>query len=276
MEKTTVTRTFSIGAISNRVQAVSSEDFSTTRRHSSAGLRALLWANNSKLFGCSLNSDSQSSLENTFPNILTPGSIPQFTIPNLSVTSSLRSLDASTTGDEEEESEGRGSSEQDSASAANSSNSLSGPRLCVRKAERSVSDPLNQRRVLQQRDVSSSHTGDHQCLDPASRAAFSLPHLPKITTPYGFITLSQSPHMANEEALLRCKDVDTMCRYRKAPLRRTSQQAVCSQRLSSTDTPANTRCTTPASCQVTAAPTDGKFKSRFREIIRKHFTTRNR
>ncbi|KAK7889662.1 hypothetical protein WMY93_025222 [Mugilogobius chulae] len=295
MEKNTVTRTFSIGAINNRAKAFPSEDFFAARRHSSAGIRALLWANNSKLFGCSLGSDSQTSLENTFPNILTPDSIPQFTIPSLSVTSSLRSLDA-TRGDEEE-SEGYGSSEQDLpvSSAACSSLPSSGLSLSERKAERSVSDPLNQRRFLLQRDtfLTSAHTED-----PASRAALSLPHLAKITTPYGFITLSQSPQMASEEALLcqsglrHCKDEEKTCSYSKAPLRRTGDVTTYPSHLSafkqrvSKDSAASkerlpkgdiqTLCTSSASCFVTAAHTDSKFKSRFREIIKKHFTIRNR
>ncbi|KAJ0032341.1 hypothetical protein NQD34_002422 [Periophthalmus magnuspinnatus] len=296
MEGNTVTRTFSIGAISSRAKAVPSEDFFAPRRHSSAGIRALLWANNSKLFGCSLGSDSQTSLEISFPNILTPDSIPQFTIPSLSVTSSLRSLDT-TKGEDDEES---GSSEQDlPASADCSSLSSSGVSLSERKAERSVSDPLNQKRFFLQRDGSlpSVHTRDHQCLDPTSRAALSLPHLPKVTTPYGFITLSQSPQMASEEALLcqaglwRSKDKEN-CSYSKAPLRRTGDVTTNPSHLSvfrhklSKDSSASkerlakgdvqTLCTSSASCFVTAAHTDGKFKSRFREIIRKHFTARNR
>ncbi|XP_027647419.1 C2 calcium-dependent domain-containing protein 4C-like [Falco rusticolus] len=37
--------------------------------------------------------------------------------------------------------------------------------------------------------------------DPSARAALSLPHLPKVTTPYGFVTLGQSPQVTSEEAL---------------------------------------------------------------------------
>lgn len=37
--------------------------------------------------------------------------------------------------------------------------------------------------------------------DPTARAALSLPHLPKVTTPYGFVTLGQSPQVTSEEAL---------------------------------------------------------------------------
>lgn len=49
---------------------------------------------------------------------------------------------------------------------------------------------------------SSEHlerAGDHS--DPATRAALSLPHLPKITTPYGFLTLGESPNIRRKESL---------------------------------------------------------------------------
>ncbi|CAN0345434.1 unnamed protein product [Bubo scandiacus] len=37
--------------------------------------------------------------------------------------------------------------------------------------------------------------------DPATRAALSLPHLSKITTPYGFVTLGESPNTRRKESL---------------------------------------------------------------------------
>ncbi|XP_027765834.1 C2 calcium-dependent domain-containing protein 4C-like [Empidonax traillii] len=36
--------------------------------------------------------------------------------------------------------------------------------------------------------------------DPTAWAALALPHLPKVTTPYGFVTLGQSPQVTREEA----------------------------------------------------------------------------
>lgn len=36
-------------------------------------------------------------------------------------------------------------------------------------------------------------------LDPVTRAAMSLPHLAKTTTPYGFLMLAESPHVPNGE-----------------------------------------------------------------------------
>ncbi|CAH2296763.1 Hypothetical predicted protein [Pelobates cultripes] len=40
---------------------------------------------------------------------------------------------------------------------------------------------------------------DHS--DPATRAALSLPHLPKITTPYGFLALGEIPNIRRKESL---------------------------------------------------------------------------
>lgn len=37
--------------------------------------------------------------------------------------------------------------------------------------------------------------------DPPTRAALSLPHLPKVTTPYGFLTLGESPSIQRRESL---------------------------------------------------------------------------
>lgn len=201
MDKQPVTRTFSFGAICSGSKA--SDDLSTTRRHSgsSAGIRALLWATGSaKSFGCS--TDSQTSRENIFANILTPDSIPQFTIPSLSVQTSFWSLDKEAQ-DNEAESEGELRSCGANASSSSSS-SCSSLLLSGRKAERCLSDPLAKRRSFLQRDAPfpPSNKSTLYCLDPASKAALSLPHLTKVTTPYGFVTLSQSPQMASEEALL--------------------------------------------------------------------------
>ncbi|KAK5601578.1 hypothetical protein CRENBAI_023761 [Crenichthys baileyi] len=200
MDKQPVTRTFSFGDMCSGNKA--SDDFSTVRRHSIAGIRALLWATGStKFFGCS--TDSQTSRENIFANILTPDSIPQFTIPSLSVQTSLRSLDKETE-DNEAGSEGELSCGANISSSSSSSSSCSSLLLSGRKAERCLSDPLAKRRSLLQQDIPFPNSSKNTLhfLDPTSKAALSLPHLTKVTTPYGFVTLSQSPHMVSEEALL--------------------------------------------------------------------------
>ncbi|CAB1413440.1 unnamed protein product [Pleuronectes platessa] len=307
MEKDTVTRTFSIGAISGNK---SSDYLSTERRHSSAGVRALLWATSSaKSFGCSLGSDSQTSRENIFPNILTPGSIPQFTIPSLSVQSDLRSVNKEEEGESGEGvgSSGTGQETCESVSASSSglssttSSSGSSSALSVRKAERSISDPFIQRRSLLLREGSYPLPEAQHSLDPASRAALSLPHLAKVTTPYGFISLSQSPQMANEEALLcqagprlLTRDEGAPGCVGKAPEKKKVDMKVnfshisgAKKRLSKDSTDSRTKGqsvntelkSSPASSSNTTASAarhpDGKLKHRFYNVIKKHFTTRH-
>ena len=302
MYKDRVTRTFSIGTICSGTKA--SDDFSTERRHSSAGIRALLWATGgAKSSGCSLGSDSQTSRENIFPNILTPDSIPQFTIPSLSVQNGLRSFDKETEGSDAESGDGPGSPATEHGSSV-CITSPSGFRLVLseRKAERSVSDPLKQRRSRFQREGSypCSYTEAQHCLDPASRAALSLPHLTKVTTPYGFVTLSQSPQMVSEEALLcqaglrrSTKDQENACCLGKALETRTgyiagnsppltgtkknpSQDSSDSQakgRLIKAEIKAFSASSTnpPVSLASAARNPDSKLKRRFYEVIRKHF-----
>lgn len=285
MDKNTVTRTFSIGAISSGVRA--SDEVSTARRHSSAGIRALLWATSSvKSLGSSQGSDFQTSRENLFPNILTPGSIPQFTIPSLSVQSSLRSLDQEDVSESEESSGGSGADPSSSlrtssaGSVLSSFSSSSGLSLAPsdRRAERSISEPFSQR-SSPPRDASRpcSYTDARHCLDPASRAALSLPHLAKVTTPYGFITLSQSPQMASEEAL-RCpaglwrlsKEEDTPERMvgvrgkSSGDAMKLSEEATYLRSAESAQ-----RAGGPGAPPVRTS--QRKCKKRFYEIIRKHF-----
>lgn len=285
MDKNTVTRTFSIGTISSGVRA--SDDVSAARRHSSAGIRALLWATSSvKSLGSSQGSDFQTSRENLFPNILTPGSIPQFTIPSLSVQSSLRSLDQEDLSESEESSGGSGadpSSSLRTSSAGSVLSSFSGLNLAPsdRRAERSISEPFSQR-SFPHRDTSRpcSHTDVHHCLDPASRAALSLPHLAKVTTPYGFITLSQSPQMASEEALRCPAGLWHLSNEENTPERmvdvrgRSSAPLGDKMKLSEEPTDWQSAESTRWAGEPGAPPvrtSQRKRKKRFYEIIRKHF-----
>lgn len=288
MEKNTVTRTFSIGAISSGVRA--SDDISGARRHSSAGIRALLWATSSaKSFGTSQGSETQTSRENLYPNILTPDSIPQFTIPSLSVQSSLRSLDQEDVSESEESSGGSGADPSSSLGTSSAGSMLSTSSLSSglglipsdRRAERSISDPFS-RRSLPHRDGSRPcpFSDVRRCLDPASRAALSLPHLAKVTTPYGFIALSQSPQMASEEALL-CPA--GLWRFNKGDER--TERTVSVKGTSSPLLGDNTKLSEePADSQSAEAAQRGgdacgppgrssqrKARKRFYEIIRKHF-----
>ncbi|KAL6107754.1 uncharacterized protein ACO6RY_18460 [Pungitius sinensis] len=265
MAKEAVTRTLSIGAIC-------SDDFSTARRHSAGtGVRALLWATSSaRSLGGSPGSDFRASRESVYSNILTPGTIPQFTIPTLSVQSSLRSLDgakdAGSTG-------GLGSP---APSPSSTSPAGLAPVGLDRGAERSASASLAKRRSLLQREVSCPCTNAEaqHCLDPASRAAFSLPHLTKVTTPYGFVTLSQSPQMASEGALLSQagqrrpnRDEETAPR----DLRKT--EISVKKEIKASLIPL--LGATAYSSSVPRNP-DSKHKRGFYEAIKKHFTSRHR
>lgn len=315
MDKNTITRTFSIGAICSGTK--SSDDLFAARRHSSAGIRALLWATSSaKSLGCSLGSDSQTSRENIFPNILTPDSIPQFTIPSLSVQNRFRSFDKETEEDNAE-SGGLGSSWTElepllhaspAKSMLSSSTSSSGFSLVLsdRRAERSVSDPFTQRRSFLQKEASypCTYTEAQHCLDPASRAALSLPHLTKVTTPYGFITLSQSPQMASEEALL-CqaglrrfnKEEETACCASKAPGMRAvdhegnsshvpgdekklSKDSNDSQNKGSVNTEIKPSSASSSNTTVSSSSTprhpDSKRTRRFYKVIKNTFTSRHK
>lgn len=300
MDKNTVTRTFSIGAICSETR--DSNDFSTARRHSSAGMRALLRATSSAIsFRCSLTSDTQTSRENIFPNILTPDSIPQFTIPSLSVDNGLRLVDGKTKKEDAESKEDLGSSDQEqvqsesvSRACSKSSTSSSGPSLVLsdRKAERSVSDPSTYRRshLLKDSYYPCSYTESQHCLDPGSRAALSLPHLTKVTTPYGFLTLSQSPQMASEEALL-CqaglrrlnKVAETSCCSNQYPgtwrgdMKGKSSHLSDAKRRPSKDSRGseNNEISTSDTVYPSSRRTNSKIKLRFYEVMRKHFTSCN-
>ncbi|KAJ7422544.1 C2 calcium-dependent domain-containing protein 4B-like protein [Willisornis vidua] len=54
--------------------------------------------------------------------------------------------------------------------------------------------------VRDERGVPGSALSARAMPDPTAWAALSLPHLPRVTTPYGFVTLGQSPQVTSEEA----------------------------------------------------------------------------
>lgn len=305
-----VTRTISVGAIYNNTKPAP-DDFMSSRRHSSAGMRALLWATNSaKSLGSSFGSECQTSRETIFPNILTPDSIPQFTIPSLSLQAGMRLSETSRKGDETDTDEGFGSSGRELASPLSVSPTCSSSSVVSlsppdRKAQRSVSEPLTKKEPFLKRDGSfpCSYMEAQHCLDPTSWAALSLPHLAKVTTPYGFVTLSQSPQMASEEALLcqagvrRLKrDEEALSFHSKTPVTRTqavniqgssSRQPATWKRLSKDLTDSQTQrrlskeesqsaassCSTSTSSSSSFThrqATKSKPKRSYYEIIRKH------
>lgn len=282
MDKHAVTRTISFGGIYSETRT--SGDFSAARRHSSAGIRARLWATgNTKSFGCP--SDLQTSRENMFSNILTPYSIPQFTIPTLSVQTSFRSLE---TEDNKSEGDLRSSRREPEASvspahttiSSSSSSSCSSLVPSNRKAERCVSDPLTKRRSVLQREVHLPYMfkDAQHSLDPESKAALSLPHLTKVTTSYGFVTLSQSPQMASEEALL-CQaglrrlhgDTKASCSaegIRGSCFHQDSAEPQREERSIRGEAQASISASLPAASAPSRPET---LKRRFYHIIKKHF-----
>ena len=56
-----------------------------------------------------------------------------------------------------------------------------------------------------------SQFSDYISADPATRAAMSLPHLTKITTPYGFLALGESPCVPRRESLFFECHAQNMC-----------------------------------------------------------------
>jgi len=87
--------------------------------------------------------------------------------------------------------------------------------------------------------------------DPATRAALSLPHLSKITTPYGFLTLGESPNTRRKESLFFQHDSEelkfltsqrkktmSLVRSSSSPFREFQQAAECRK---PPDTPLKTR-----------------------------------
>lgn len=119
-----------------------------------------------------------------FSVIVTPDRIPQFCIPSLEV--GHFAVHSELAG------EGQGPYLENSS-----------PRRIRRpRPTRSKSEPCARREDACQETwgrpdaiLSSEHS------DPMTRAALSLPHLPKITTPYGFLTLGESPNIRRKESL---------------------------------------------------------------------------
>ncbi|XP_019345458.1 C2 calcium-dependent domain-containing protein 4A [Alligator mississippiensis] len=127
--------------------------------------------------GC--NSPPAKASRDIFKYMVTPDRIPQFIIPSLDIQEGHRlfsKVKPQTQGQPE------------------------------RKARRSSSDPTGKKAHALPCSLLSCSSLElavkvEEISDPVTRAALSLPHLPKITTPYGFVTLGESPQVTNEEAL---------------------------------------------------------------------------
>ncbi|RMC00833.1 hypothetical protein DUI87_22518 [Hirundo rustica rustica] len=141
------------------------------------------------------------SSSDVFLHVVTPDRIPQFIIPSLDIHKKQRCSGKG---------EGR----------------LEGT------AWRSSWDP-----AAQDERGSNSPSFSSSCSepDPAAWAALSLPHLPKVTTPYGFVTLGRSPRVTGEEAFFslglgppagsRCRDTSQLAGG--AGMLQTSRDSCC-------------------------------------------------
>lgn len=198
-------------------------DLSDLRPNSAASVRVL-----TRSAGC----ESRARRDSLRSIVVTPDRIPQFTIPKLAVEEDYKccAKDRGIQPGQDtawELTQHRRDpvhlSSSVSTSSSSSSSLFSSSPVLGRKAQRSISDPADKLRHTSVRGSSCTFMESDQCCDPATRGALSLPHLAKITTPYGFITLSQSPQMANEEELFLQKDYRSWTRDKKSmPLRKLS------------------------------------------------------
>lgn len=191
----TVKRRMSAGLITTSTSGENERDFPELRflrRINSAGWRA---------YTSSDGSESGARRDSLRSNVVTPDSIPQFTIPRLAVEDlHTHSPKDEETQPEEDTDHLHLSSSSVSLSSSSSSSPFSLSPALQRKARRSISDPENHKRISVRCSPNAFMESD-QCSDITTRGALSLPHLAKITTPYGFVTLSQSPQMASETQL---------------------------------------------------------------------------
>lgn len=134
-----------------------------------------------------------------FNIVMTPDRIPKFFIPSLDI--EHISFQQEPEEDSTENSPERGVSDeivQKRRTTRSKSESY------IRKETTCKEESLDRRGTLcftdQMAFPEELERAAHHC-DPATRAAFSLPHLSKITTPYGFLTLGESPNTRRKESL---------------------------------------------------------------------------
>lgn len=134
-----------------------------------------------------------------FNIVMTPDRIPNFFIPSLDIEHT--SFQQEPEEDSTESSPERGVSDeivQKRRTTRSKSESY------IRKETMCKGESLDRRGTLCFADQMTfpedmERAADH--CDPATRAALSLPHLSKITTPYGFLTLGESPNTRRKESL---------------------------------------------------------------------------
>eukprot|EP00061_Rhincodon_typus_P009689 g33364.t1 len=220
----------------------------------------LSWANhaNAKPATADKSRRSQSS-KDIFSVMVTPDRIPKFFIPPLGVHLQR----------EQGQRAQRGSSAPDLLLSAREEGSKSP------SSERSCSEPNVAREGLQKRpSCGGQAAGDHS--DPPTRAAMSLPHLQKITTPYGFPALGEVPHIKRKESLFFEDDVAEVRsrRKRSAVLDRRNCVRVSDHGGREEQRACGSGCCEPIaerSPQTSPYPRFIKDKSKFQLLIKKHF-----
>lgn len=132
--------------------------------------------------------------KNIFDIVVTPDRIPKFIIPSLDVDHVFLHVDLMEGIPEIKRELQRTQGNIDLSPRAKRSNSESNVKKTNLPRGRSL-----QRKTLELTSEELEKVDDHS--DPPTRAALSLPHLPKITTPYGFLMLGESPNIRRKESL---------------------------------------------------------------------------
>ncbi|XP_043941674.1 uncharacterized protein LOC122813420 [Protopterus annectens] len=192
-----------------------------------------------------------------FNIVMTPDRIPQFFIPSLDLSHSYIHVDLKEN-HENSVTKGRGEDKTAVIHSLDRSESETNTRKeCAFK-----------RKILLKKSSANSVDGadlswemeratDHA--DPATRAALSLPHFPKITTPYGFLALGESPHIRRKESLFfehDTTDIRTLFSQRKTLfLSRSRSNPLSESRQSAkfTNSSASMKTSRSASCEAIAS-----------------------
>lgn len=141
-----------------------------------------------------------SKKKNIFDIVVTPDRIPKFIIPSLDVDHVFLHLGPTERIPETKKELQRVRPEvvvSPRAKRSHSESSVKKPSLLRGRSLQIKSSEL----PLGELEKAANHS------DAPTRAALSLPHLPKITTPYGFLTLGESPNIRRKESLYFDLDV---------------------------------------------------------------------
>ncbi|XP_041103805.1 uncharacterized protein LOC121314486 [Polyodon spathula] len=224
-----------------------------------------------------------------FSIVVTPDRIPKFFIPSLDVEHVTVQMCP-----EDNESERKGGSVELNGSARPQKSDLD---TCNKSNKKTLFKNMS----LQSFDgalfpLYLEREADHS--DPATRAALSLPHLAKVTTPYGFLALGESPNIRRKESLFfeqdpndirtllsQRKKSNSLFRNRSSQLsgskqrhttqseetiessRSVSWDAICKGSLLSSPSPPS-----PLASFDTEGPAPKPEKNKFQKLIKKHIS----